>query len=746
MLKRLLIFPSNDKRFCYEFRRHQRKPNIFYCIECEKMGIFFRAKMDHNGELQIQDMKHVCKKLQYSTEKYFDIQKIRKPNYEFLENCSTNSGKVLIFFNPNNRNQCYDFRWRSNKKSFCCISCDTEAKIMNTSKENEYVEILRLTHQCKYRPYNREQYFKFNNFVLAPDFEIRTQMVKGKERKTLFVFNENDKSKCYIYRYDSANKTFICKVCSKQRVSVTAKLQQNADGENYLILSKKQHVCEIVKYISQKDDEIILRQPNFKLMEEACDGVTKLFVFDSQDKNLCYIFTPARKNSSRYICRRCRDFVQRSKKTNEKLNGVVYLTLIKDENGEYFIQMKNQKHSCQPIKYESQKYELKIADSYFYYQKKSSPKCVNVAILLPTDSTLCYPFSYLKSSNYFYCLNCNKLEKRCYMQLPKMDENKKEYFIHDPSKHICKPVKISTFETPEYKRLERNDIAFEEKSKTKKLEIKESKILKLPDFEFRPGKNGNPEGTLVIFDSKGKSTIYEYFYSASEEIFICSKCQVKNCRVTAKIHVDEKNGEKFIELSKNEHICEPKKDEFPARIINHSNFMIIDREDKTNPAKAIVFTSKEKELCYELRYISSLNLFECIQCRKLKKSVAVKLYTKENGEKYLLKLKNDHICEPKKYDAQNFEKLKIVTKSMFELYQNGNGEANKKLVVFTSEKKNLIFEYSLSRNLFCCLKCKRLKKHVTAKLVGENEDKYLELSKTEHICKPKKYNPNNFKK
>uniref|UniRef100_A0A914PVD5 Uncharacterized protein n=1 Tax=Panagrolaimus davidi TaxID=227884 RepID=A0A914PVD5_9BILA len=363
LIKRLLIFPSNDKRFCYEFRRQRRKPNIFYCNGCEKMGIFFRAKMDQNGELQIQDKKHVCKKLQYSTEKYFDIRKIRKPNYEFLENCNTNSRKVLIIFNPKDQSQCYDFRWRSCTKSFCCISCDVEAKIMNISKKNEYVEMLRLTHLCKYRPYNREQFFKFNNFVLADDFEIQTQMIKGKERKTLFIFNENDKTKCYNFQYQPSVKAFICKECSKQKIRVTAKIHQNSDGEKYLLLSKKQHVCEMVKYTPQKDDEIILRQPDFKIMEETCDGVTKLFVFDSQDQNLGYIFPRERKNCNRYICHGCRHFVQRSKKTKEKLNGIVYLSLIKDENGEYFIQMKNQKRSCQPRKYEPQN-ELEIADSY----------------------------------------------------------------------------------------------------------------------------------------------------------------------------------------------------------------------------------------------------------------------------------------------------------------------------------------------------------------------------------------------
>uniref|UniRef100_A0A914Q4E8 Uncharacterized protein n=1 Tax=Panagrolaimus davidi TaxID=227884 RepID=A0A914Q4E8_9BILA len=188
-----------------------------------------------------------------------------------------------------------------------------------------------------------------------------------------------------------------------------------------------------------------------------------------------------------------------------------------------------------------------------------------------------------------------------------MDENRKEYFVHDPSKHVCKPVKISSFETPKFERLERKDIVFEGKSKTKSLKIDKSRILKLPNFEFRPSRNGKPEGTLVIFDSKDKSTIYEYYYYTSQKIFICLNCKNKNRHVSAKIHVDEKNGEKFIELSKNEHICEPKKDEFPARVINNSNFIIVDREDKINPAKAIVFTSKEKELCYELRYEPSRN-------------------------------------------------------------------------------------------------------------------------------------------
>uniref|UniRef100_A0A914P8I6 Uncharacterized protein n=1 Tax=Panagrolaimus davidi TaxID=227884 RepID=A0A914P8I6_9BILA len=174
--------------------------------------------------------------------------------------------------------------------------------------------------------------------------------------------------------------------------------------------------------------------------------------------------------------------------------------------------------------------------------------------------------------------------------------------------------------------------------------------------------------------------------------------------------------------------------------------MFLNRDDETKPTKIILFTSETKEFYYELRYVALEGLFKCHSCLKLKKHVGAKLYKKKNGEEYLMHLENEHVCEPKKYDALNFEKPKTVPKSMFELYQSAKGVANKRMVIFTSEMKDLIYEYSLTGNLYCCLECTKLKKYVTAKLMGENEDKYLELSKTEHVCKPKKYNPKNFKK
>uniref|UniRef100_A0A914P0D1 Uncharacterized protein n=1 Tax=Panagrolaimus davidi TaxID=227884 RepID=A0A914P0D1_9BILA len=749
LLKRLLIFDSSDKIFCHEYRPHPHKSNIFYCNGCRKKNKNVRAKIDKNENLQVQDKKHVCKKLRYSLEKYFDPKIIRKPNYEILEDTNTTSGKALIIFNPNDKTQCHEFRWRNCHKLFYCSKCDATVKVGSAANGNEFIEVFKQNHECQYHPYDREKYYKFKNFVVAPNFEIQNEIIGGKQRKILVIFDQNEKTKCYIYTLKK--ELYYCKKCWMQRITVSAKLQQNSDGENYIVLSNKKHVCEPEKY--QMNDDIILRHPNFKIMEETSNGIPKLFIFDSRDKNLCFVFSQvnANKHCNRYECCRCNNILNNKCEKNAGSNEVFFIYLCKNKNGEYFIQMKNnQKHLCKPRKYEPEKYEPKIADNYFYYRKIAYPGLIFVAIIHSTDSSLCYPFSYLKHLNNLHCLNCEKLRKFFIIPIPKIDENGKEYFVHDSEKHICKPVKISTFETPEFKRLERNEITFKEKekclpNKKKEVKIDESRILRLPNFELRPNLRGNPEGKLIIFDKNDKSMCYEYT-PEKKNYFRCYNCKIKKHHVTIKIHFDEEKNEKFVELLENEHICDPIKDEFKDKIIKSSNFMVIDRNDEKRATRIIVFTSEAKEFYYELYYVVSQKCFECSPCRHLKKTVGVKLYKNANGEEYLLKMKNEHVCTPKKYDPKKFEPNKKIPASLFQLYKNRKGEENKRLIIFTSEKKNLIYEYYFERSSFRCSKCRSQNKFVTAKLITENVENFIELSKAEHICKPIKYDPKNYKK
>uniref|UniRef100_A0A914PX78 Uncharacterized protein n=1 Tax=Panagrolaimus davidi TaxID=227884 RepID=A0A914PX78_9BILA len=373
------------------------------------------------------------------------------------------------------------------------------------------------------------------------------------------------------------------------------------------------------------------------------------------------------------------------------------------------------------------------------------PNSINVAIFDSNDSTFCYPFFYQKSSNNFRCSNCLKLKKKCTVSFPKIDENGKEYFIHDPKKHICKPIRISSIKKiSKFILLERKDIVFKEKENTKEVKIDETRILKLPNFEFRQSKYGKLGGKLVIFDTNDKSLCYEYYFVTRSKYFICGNCEKEKHRVTAKVHLNNETNEKFLELSKNEHICEPINDEF--KIIDASNFIVVERNVERKPKKVIVFTSLTKEFYYELIYYAKGNCFRCIPCSNYNKNVGAKLYKKENGEEYLMSLKNKHVCTPKKYEKGKLQP-KTIPKSMFELYQNKNSESNKILIVFTSEKKDFVYEYFWNRSLFQCSQCLKQNKYVNAKVRGENEnEKYVELSKVEHVCTPIKFDQKKYKK
>uniref|UniRef100_A0AC35FSQ3 Uncharacterized protein n=2 Tax=Panagrolaimus sp. PS1159 TaxID=55785 RepID=A0AC35FSQ3_9BILA len=495
----------------------------------------------------------------------------------------------------------------------------------------------------------------------------------------------------------------------------------------------------MVKYEPQKSNDIILRVPKIHVMEKTSNGIPKLFIFDSNDKSLCYIFSKFTGSSNRYQCLGCK----------EKTKRIFTIYLCKEANGEYFVQMKNnEKHVCQPKIYQPEKYEATKCERHFYYRNEKYPNSINVAIFDSNDSTFCYPFFYQKASNNFRCSNCLKLKKNYVIKFPKTDENGKEYFIHDFQKHNCKPIKISSIQTTsKFQRLERKDIVFKEKESTKEMKIDETRILKLPNFEFRPSKSGKSDGKLVIFDTNDKSLCYEYCFVTGTKCFFCGNCQRKKHRVTAKLHLNNETNEKFLELSENEHVCEPIKDEFADKIIDALNFIVTERDDERKPKNIIVFTSSTKEFYFELIYTPSKDLFKCYSCSKINKHVGAKLCKKENGEEYLMKMKmkHDHICTPKKYEKEKLQP-KMIPKSVFELYQNSKGESNKKLVVFTSEKKDFVYEYCWNRS-FRCSQCLKQNKYVTAKVRGENKnEKFVELSHDEHICAPKKFDETKYKK
>uniref|UniRef100_A0A914PVJ0 Uncharacterized protein n=1 Tax=Panagrolaimus davidi TaxID=227884 RepID=A0A914PVJ0_9BILA len=656
---------------------------------------------------------HGYKRLQNKNEKHSSKDFI-KSGCEFRMvniNGTTSLIKRLLIFPSAEKTSCYEYcRFRSN--IFCCFECRMLGKIVKAKlEENGEIYLQEKQHVCE-----RLQYFSKNysdlQIIQKPNYKV----TNTKSGKVVIIFNQNNQSECHEFRWRNYRRSFVCVTC-RIRVKI-----RNESKENEYI-----EVQEL-----NKIPFIILYPPGIEIMEETSNGVPKVFIFDSNDKGLCYKFSPYSRQKRRYYCLGCNEFI-RSKynKTSHEFNACVCLYLDKDKNGEFYVQMKNQKHLCQPKVYDPEKYKIsKIYNTfeYSYYRKTGFPKSLYVVFHHPSDPSLCYILSYLPTLNYFRCERCFNFGKSNYVPVSKKDINGQKYFTHNPTMHVCEPTKISSIQTLGFQKLESKDITFTEKLKTEN-----RRLVKLSNFEFRPCQVGRPEGKLIVFDAENKSLFYEYFYGADQKYYICYNCQNMKHHVTAKVIFDK--NEKCLELSKAEHICEPMKEESVNKIFDSSYFLVLRHEKKIT--KIILFTSEKKESYYVLHYRACDSTFMCRICSRKKTFDGVKLYKKENGQEYLFAMRHEHGCTPKKCDQKTFKKLramdqksrpkKVIPSTMFELFQNSRRKANKKLVVFTSEKKDFIYEYYWSRNSFCCLGCKKQQKYVYAKFVEGNQ-KCIELS------------------
>uniref|UniRef100_A0AC34FTJ4 Uncharacterized protein n=1 Tax=Panagrolaimus sp. ES5 TaxID=591445 RepID=A0AC34FTJ4_9BILA len=120
-----------------------------------------------------------------------------------------------------------------------------------------------------------------------------------------------------------------------------------------------------------------------------------------------------------------------------------------------------------------------------------------------------------------------------YAKMIKNDENQ-DCLELSPLAHKCDPIKF----IPE-------DIA--------------CKIVKEPDFKlWEEMLHKNKKQRLTIFDASNRKNGYIYTYNKHNENYVCVKCSNKKKHVTAKLLPDE-NGQNYVELGKNEHVCEMQK-------------------------------------------------------------------------------------------------------------------------------------------------------------------------------------------
>uniref|UniRef100_A0A914Q8X2 Uncharacterized protein n=1 Tax=Panagrolaimus davidi TaxID=227884 RepID=A0A914Q8X2_9BILA len=740
----LLVFTSITKTHCFEYYWSSKK-RMYHCRGCAKLRKMNSAILvqneNKNDVIKLENKSHICKPIKYDPKKYADTKIIRKPNYELLNNCSKKNQKHLIVFNENDRSQCYEFFWDKPKQHFVCCGCSLVnkylvAEVHNENAKNEYILLKEDKHICAIRKYEPEKYSKFYGFVLHPNFEIRRKIKGEIESKKLIILDENDKNLCYIYHFDQLHQTFYCNGCHKLCKNVYAKSCVNEDGEEYMLLSDVKHVCELKPYLKDQN-EIILHPPDFKFMEKTAKDVSKLFIFDNVDKNLCYTFSSATggNNQNRYNCLGCL-IVRNSRNLakDEHLKNVVQVILCKNENGEYYVRMADgQKHICKPRKYEPEKHELTIlkVPDYFLFHEKNN---LNLVIIHPIKKDMCYKFYRSKSSNLFICSACKHHKPEGIFIYAKFqtDSDENEYITMNQRKHICQPLKISSIKKPGIKILEKLCL------NCNGPKIDEERIVRIPDFELQKSSKGYIDRKLIVFKSDDRKLCYSYKLNST--IFRCYKCDA-----TAKLQQDK--NENYIILGNKEHTCFPIKYE-PEKIINDAtNFIVFNRDAKNNrPTKLVTFTSPSKELCYEFTFCKKSQRFRCCECRKMKKQVSAKLLFNKNNKEYVQLYKNEHICIPKKFVLEEFE-IEIIQQSDFKLLPNSNGKPNSIIIIFDSEKDGYVYEYRLEHgHYFICRNCKKNGKNVTVKLLeNENGEKFLEVLSNQHICESIKYDGKNYK-
>uniref|UniRef100_A0AC34GS30 Uncharacterized protein n=1 Tax=Panagrolaimus sp. ES5 TaxID=591445 RepID=A0AC34GS30_9BILA len=252
----LVIFTNENKEFCYKFL-YDRFSKCFYCSKCYNLKQKLPATVQNEGKenefIAVKNQKHVCEPLKYSEViKDFDHQIVASPNYQLIKRKVR--GKIvqkMVVFTNDEKSECYEYTWNEKEKHFICWPCSNSykiyvrAKIIKNDENDECVELGHNGHKCapiKFVPENITP-----NIVKKSDFKLYEIVYQKKKIQNLTVFYSNDRKFGYNYSYDSQKKSYCCIKCRSKKKHVTAKLLQDENGQNYLELSKTEHVCEIQK-------------------------------------------------------------------------------------------------------------------------------------------------------------------------------------------------------------------------------------------------------------------------------------------------------------------------------------------------------------------------------------------------------------------------------------------------------------------------------------------------------------------
>uniref|UniRef100_A0A914P041 Uncharacterized protein n=1 Tax=Panagrolaimus davidi TaxID=227884 RepID=A0A914P041_9BILA len=512
---KLLVFTSPELTtfHLYTYISHR---SVYACQECKwKNTAIVDVDKNRNICAKLTTKEHLCPTQNVIPESFVESKVVKKPNYEIIDRGKYKlNGKTLIIFDSIDKEFCYEYF--EQKSMFYCLACmgmkpqrkTVKAKVHFEGTEKEYVEIICNEHICKKRKYQPENYQKIHEFVLKPNFEIQRYTKHGTEKKKLIVFNENDKSLCYSYYYDSRRESYVCKNCSKKGKLVTAKLLQNSEEEEYIILSIVKHICNLKPYVPLKG-ELTINSSQIKLMKETKNGLPKLFVFVGNDKKKCYIFTTFRHTltTQKYYCTGCRVKIDGRKSVRNEFKEMVSGYLVTDKNGKHSLKLPaNYKHICSPKNFEPDEFKsLPKSYDFFFFKENNDRGIPQLAIIHPAEKNLCFHFRFNKHCRHFICKKCEKEKKKNLTLVIQMDESGKAYFNHDYKKHSCKPQKILSILGPKIRKLKDDEINHNDYLKSKQQKKPKEKIINLPNFELCTSKTGVKDAKLILFHETDKN-------------------------------------------------------------------------------------------------------------------------------------------------------------------------------------------------------------------------------------------------
>uniref|UniRef100_A0AC34G3J7 Uncharacterized protein n=1 Tax=Panagrolaimus sp. ES5 TaxID=591445 RepID=A0AC34G3J7_9BILA len=155
LLKKLIVFTSNERKKCYEFT-FAASQSAYRCVQClmKKHYTQLEARLNSDGKklLNFKTTPHICEPVDYVPANYTSSVIVKPPMFKFAEH----NGKrlpLLIMFYPGDKNLCYKFNFNNDHKNYYCCECQ-KAGIMLTARIIDFegrdaVELGQSHHVCQ---------------------------------------------------------------------------------------------------------------------------------------------------------------------------------------------------------------------------------------------------------------------------------------------------------------------------------------------------------------------------------------------------------------------------------------------------------------------------------------------------------------------------------------------------------------------------------------------------------------------